>query len=131
MAVAGISSLRGKDFSLTHVFPPYSEKEEFYISVGEAGKQIDLTLEQATNAALIMRTYEYIEDRPNMQGGGPNGYYNISKDTLLKDLGVETGSVALGVVDVVSSKPTTKKTNNARILLPVLALVAALVLFNK
>lgn len=49
--------------------------------------------------------------------------------TYAEIFGVDAGS--LPPVDVVASKSTAKKTNNAKILLPVLALVAALVLFNK
>ena len=98
---------------------------KYFIDLFEDDEQINITREQFERLSSYIKGIPYRnEDHPSKYVG--KGYYPVSYDEIKYIQGV-----SLPPVDVVASKPTTKKINNAKILFPVLALVAVLILFNK
>lgn len=116
--MAYLKVTHGKDFDLSY-YSAYGYGVETKIKYGDVVRE------------LSQETYDIIERimiEAGETGTERNGLpvFNITHDEVKGYYLNE-----LPPVGVVATKPTTKKTNNAKILLPVLALVAALVLFNK
>ena len=125
MAILGYSSLRGKDFTISHSFPPHVDVEKFTLSYNGQSKEI--VLQTFVEATAAMKRYEYVEDKPGMVGGGPNGFYNVTWEEIQRVI-MPTGLIPdtdkvqqLPVVEITSNKA--KKTVK---LLPVVLVAGVL-----
>ena len=116
MAVLGVAIINGKDFRLVHYFPPYVQKERFFIQSKENQDSPEVDIDNRLFSLYYSIITKKEHSEYTMQGGGGPTYY-ITMQELFKEASKENVNT-LPPVDVVAKAP---KKNNKYLLLSFLA----------